>query len=178
MSTADTIQQYIEFKAIQKKLTNNTISFWKEHYSIPRLLRMVAFMAFFHVPYLHFFHLFLDARILRLGIKHPTVAVIAKVSIDQFIAAPPYMVWFLFMTSTLEGNTFDDTKKSIKHNWWPMLYNCWKIWMPGHCVTYSLPFKYRSVWCDCVRVYWGTMMSYYANRDNNNDGEMDGINHG
>ena len=166
MSAADTIQQYIEYRALKRKPGNDQLLFWKQHHDIPRLMRMITFMALFHVPYLHFFHLFLDARILRLGIKHPTAAVIAKVSIDQLVAAPPYMAWFLLASSTLEGKSWNDTKQTIKTNWWPMLYNCWFIWVPGHCVTYSLPFKYRSVWCDFVRVFWGLRMSYFANKEN------------
>merc|ERR1712154_186315 len=129
MSAADTIQQYLEFRT-KKKMENIGIDtlFWRDHFSVTRTYRMIAFMAFFHVPYLHYFHKFMDARILRMGITNSTVAVITKVTLDQCLAAPPYMVWFLFMTSMLEGATMDTTKQRIQTNWWPMLLNCWKIW--------------------------------------------------
>ena len=166
MTAADTIQQYIEFRALKRKTGNDQLLFWKQHHDNPRLMRMITFMAFFHVPYLHFFHMLLDVRILRLGIKHPTLAVITKVAIDQFIAAPPYWAWFLLATSTLEGKSWHESKQGIITNWWPMMYNCWFIWIPAHMCTYSLPFKYRSVWCDFIRVLWGLRLSYFANKDN------------
>ena len=177
MTVADIAQQYMEFRGAQQSQMKNLINnnndnnyyikkqlFWKDKYDKIRTLRMITFMAFFHVPYLHFWHLFLDARMLRYGITHPTFAVIAKVSVDQFISAPPYILWFLFATSMLEGKTVNEAKIRINENYKLMLFNCWKLWMPAHCITFSLPFRFRSVFCDCVRVYWGTLMSYYSNR--------------
>eukprot|EP01084_Bolivina_argentea_P126731 224320_1 len=177
MSFADVLQQYIEFRTLSNQLlndNNNTIAtrthgkilFWKHHYDKIRTLRMCTFMALFQVPYLHFWHKFLDVRILKIGIKQPAAAVITKVSIDQFIATPPYIIWFLFATSCLEGLTMDKVGKRIETNWKPMMLTCWKLWIPAHCVTFSLPFKYRSLFCDCIRIYWGTLMSYYSNRNN------------
>ena len=133
---------------------------------------MISFMACFHVPYLHYFHKFMDIRVMQMGITHPQIAVITKVLLDQGIAAPIYAAFFLFTTTMMEGISVSDAKQRMQANWWDMLTTCWMVWGPGHCITYSLPFKYRSIWCDCVRVYWGTLMSYYANRDDDDGNKL------
>ena len=62
MTAADITQQFIEYR---NEFAEKQRLFWKDHYNLKRTIRMIAFMTFFHVPYLHYFHKFLVFEYLK-----------------------------------------------------------------------------------------------------------------
>ena len=153
------VQQYIE----RNKKSMNSTKFY-DYYDKFRTLRMVSFVALFMVPFLHKFHAFIDVLWLRMGIYNKIFSVITKVSVDQLICMPPMMTLFTFYMKRMEGYSINEYISYYNNIYWDLWIESWSVWTPGHCVTYSLPFKYRTIWCDILRVYFGTRMSYHGNR--------------
>lgn len=168
MSSADVIQQYVEYRSSRSELhlnENTPNPSFQQKYNYIRTLRMGLFYTTINGPFLHFWHMSLDRIVLGLGIKHYAKSVVLKVIIDQFMMQPCYTMFFLFTLSLMEGLSFDDIYRRCRTQYFPLVFISWKFWIPMHFITFSLPFKYRALFCDVMRIYWGTVLSYYANVD-------------
>ena len=88
----------------------------------------------------------------------------AKVVFDQTIVAPPFMAGFLSYMTLAEGRTLADVRTRVTQQLRPLILDSWTVWMPAHCVTFNLPVPVRLLWQDCVRLYFGTIMSMRSNR--------------
>ena len=177
MAFADVLQQYIEFGPTRdwmliEKTTNSSrnIKFFVDGYDAKRTLRMVIFMSLAHVTYLHFYWRYLDRQVGKMNFQQlqwrgqSQVAVTVKVLVDQLVACPPYMAWMLYANAVLEGKKWPEIKLHLENNYWDFLLTAWSIWFPAHFVTYNLSFRFRQMFVDVVRIYFGTRISYYTNR--------------
>ena len=110
-------------------------------------------------------HRLLDIRVARMGIHNKNYAVLSKVMIDQLIITPPYLAFYITVNTMLEKNRIQmsDISNKLTKNYYNLLISCYQIWPIAHLITFSLPFKYRTVFCDIVRFYWGMRMSQYGN---------------
>lgn len=176
MGFADMVQQYVEFRPtrdwtlIDDKGNSKALKFWHDVYDPKRTFRMVLFMSIAHVTFLHFYWRYLDRIVGKMDFQQlqwrgqSQVAVTVKVLLDQTVACPPYMVWMLFANAALEGKSWQEIKVHLEKNYWDFLLTAWSIWFPAHFITYNLSFRYRQMFVDVVRIYFGTRISYYANR--------------
>ncbi len=129
-------------------------------WDVARTARIMSFAVFVHAPFLHFFHRRLDAVF---GTVRGMSTTAKKVFVDQVLVTPPFFAFFLSYDTLLAGKGLQGVQERLTRSWWPLLQDCWKLWPFAHIITFNLPFQWRVLFCDIVRVYFGTVMSLRAN---------------
>ena len=127
-----------------------------------RTCRQTSFAVLVHAPFIHTYHPIIER--LFLPVAHVRGVTIAKVVFDQTLVAPPFLSGFLVYMTLAEGRTLADGRRRVEQQLEPLVRTSWTVWGLAHCVTFNLPVPIRLLWQDCVRLYFGTVMSLRSNQ--------------
>ncbi|RZC39141.1 Mpv17 PMP22 domain containing protein [Asbolus verrucosus] len=84
-----------------------------------------------------------------------------KVALDQVCFAPVCLVAVLGCIKTLQGNTFEQTKREIKNTYCDILIANYKLWPMVQVVNfYFVPLHYQVLLVQIVALLWNTYLSY------------------
>ena len=157
MAVADVLRQRLEHT--EAAGSGDAPSF---AWDVARTCRLTSFAVLIHAPFVHCYHPVIER--LFAPVAHISGITIAKVVFDQTIVAPPFMAGFLSYMTLAEGRTLADVQTRVTQQLRPLILDSWTVWMPAHCITFNLPVPVRLLWQDCVRLYFGTVMSMRSNR--------------
>ena len=124
--------------------------------------RLTSWAVVAHAPFVHWYHPVVER--LFAPVAHRSGVTAAKVVFDQTLVAPPFLATFLSYMTLVEGRGLADARARCEQQLPPLLLSSWCVWGPAHCVTFNLPVAIRLLWQDCVRVYFGTIMSLRSNK--------------
>ncbi|XP_046441007.1 protein Mpv17-like [Daphnia pulex] len=99
-------------------------------------------------------------------IKSPGVkGVLLKVSVDQLLFAPTFLVIFLSTMGTLNGEGPKQISTRVKQDFPEILVTNWKVWPMVQMVNfYFIPLQHRVVVAQFVAVFWNTYLAFVTNR--------------
>ena len=158
MAVADIVRQWLEQRE-QCTLSESTTPFL---WDVTRTCRQTSFAVLVHAPFIHAYHPLIER--LFSPVAHRQGVTIAKVVFDQGLIAPPFLSCFLIYMTLAEGRTISDARTRVEQQLPPLLKASWVVWGVAHCITFNLPISIRLLWQDCVRLYFGTVMSLRSNQ--------------
>lgn len=91
---------------------------------------------------------------------------IKKLCVDQFILAPPEVVFFLAWSHYTSNNTisFIDLMKDCFGG---LLINNYEVWIPAQLINFLyIPEKHRVMFLCFVSVFWFSLLSYTSHKYN------------
>ncbi|XP_030745381.1 protein Mpv17-like [Sitophilus oryzae] len=146
MSTSDILAQF----AVEKK----TLRQYE-----PRRTAEFAFLgAAFVGPALSIWYKVLQRKFgsdktLQTGIK--------KMSCDQLLFAPVFLLVFVSSVEVLHGNNMEGIKDSLRKKYKDIVITNWKIWPAVQMINFSvMPLKYQVLFAQFVAVFWNVYLSW------------------
>jgi len=93
-------------------------------------------------------------------------AVLKKLTIDQIIVCPTFLIFFLTSNELLQGNSISKAIDRIKQDYIDTQLNNWSVWTPAQLANfYLVPLLYRVVWTRLVSFFWSIYLSWKAHRE-------------
>ena len=126
-----------------------------------RTARQVGFAVALHAPFLHAYHPRLE-RFFAPWARLRGITVV-KTVFDQLLIAPPFLAVFLTVTTLAEGRAPADAGRRLEQQLFPLWQDSVCTWGLAHLVTFNLPVRFRVLWHDVVRLWFGTRMSLRSN---------------
>mmetsp|Transcript_8685 Transcript_8685/g.20849 ORF Transcript_8685/g.20849 Transcript_8685/m.20849 type:complete len:160 (-) Transcript_8685:117-596(-) len=159
MAASDAIRQWLEQRERREPFA----------WDATRTARQTSFAVCIHAPFVHAYHPFVER--LFAPVAHRSGVTIAKVVFDQALVAPPFLSGFLTYMTLAEGRSLGDARARVEQQLAPLVRASWTVWGVAHCITFNLPVPIRLLWQDCVRLYFGTVMSLRSNQAIRSDTE-------
>lgn len=129
--------------------------------NIKRLGQFTFIGTCFVGPPLRFWYGLLDKS---LGSNTKTSA-LKKVFVDQVIFAPFFLATILGVIGIVQGNSIEDIKRKLDHDYMDVLKNNYKLWPAVQlCNFYLVPLQYQVLTVQCVAVFWNTYISWKSNQ--------------
>ncbi|XP_043287781.1 protein Mpv17 [Venturia canescens] len=99
------------------------------------------------------------------GSKGATAA-LKKVTCDQLLFAPCFIVVLLTTIGLMQGNEIASVKAKVENEFSDILLNNYKVWPLVQLVNFSLtPLQYQVLVVQVVAIFWNSYISYRTNRD-------------
>jgi len=137
-------QQFIEQRGFAK-------------HDVPRTLRLAGFGGVIAGPIFVNWYAFLDRFI---TIQSPFRALLARVSMDQFLFAPSFIALFFSSQGLMERKSPDAIKQKLRERYPTALVNNYKVWPAVQLVNfYFVPLQHRLLVVNTVALGWNTYMS-------------------
>ncbi|KAJ9103148.1 hypothetical protein QFC21_002570 [Naganishia friedmannii] len=84
---------------------------------------------------------------------------IARVGLDQFVAAPTIISTFFMVMSRMEGKSWQDGQTKIKTTLVPTLQANWMVFVPVQGINLIVPLQYRGLVINAVNIPWNAYLS-------------------
>merc|ERR1711962_207023 len=92
--------------------------------------------------------------------------VLKKLTLDQLIVCPTFLIFFLSSNELLQGNTIKEAIDRIKQDYFDTQLNNWSVWTPAQLANfYLVPLLYRVIWTRIVSFFWSIYLSWKAHRE-------------
>jgi len=122
---------------------------WKNH-DVIRTTRLAFYGGCIFAPILMPWFRTLE----RIDLKSRVLTTVARVSADQFIAAPCLVTFFFTAMPVLEGKP-DEISKRLKEKWQPILVKNWMVFIPTQAINMSIvPPPLRLLVVNVVSLFW------------------------
>ncbi|XP_058798282.1 protein Mpv17 isoform X2 [Phymastichus coffea] len=95
------------------------------------------------------------------------LVVLKKVSCDQLLFAPAFIIVLLSTIGLSQGNSIESVKSKLEDDYINVLINNYKLWPMVQIVNfYLIPLNYQVLVVQSVAVLWNTYISYITNKGN------------
>ena len=110
-------------------------------------------------PLIHYFYIMLD-KIVPKKKESATLDGIKRVLFDRFVFAPPFILFFLYTVTLLEGYGHQAAVVKIKETFWPILKMNWQIWTIFQFINVNyVPLKYRVLFGNVMALVWSVIVA-------------------
>lgn len=110
-------------------------------------------------PLIHYFYILLD-KLVPQKKESATLDGIKRVLFDRFVFAPPFILFFLYAVTILEGSGHHAAVIKIKETFWPILKMNWQIWTVFQFINVNyIPQKYRVLFGNAVALIWSIIVA-------------------
>lgn len=87
-------------------------------------------------------------------------------ALDQFVFAPCFLATILPMFSLVQGLSFDDSIKRLKHDYPDVIMTNYMLWPAVQTVNFQLvPLNYQVLVVQVFAIIWNTYLSWKAHMD-------------
>ncbi|KAF7269955.1 hypothetical protein GWI33_017045 [Rhynchophorus ferrugineus] len=97
----------------------------------------------------------------RFGTAATSSAALKKMSFDQLVFAPSFLVIFIANVNLLNGKNVDEIKNELFEKYPDIVVNNWKVWPAVQLVNfYFVPLHYQVLLVQSVALFWNTYLSW------------------
>lgn len=128
-----------------------------EKYDVARTARMSAWGGLGFGPIVTVWFRFLQKNV---NFGNQALTTVARVGLDQFVAAPTIISTFFMVMSRMEGKSWQDGQTKIKTTLFPTLQANWMVFIPVQGINLSIvPLQYRGLVINAVNIPWNAYLS-------------------
>lgn len=126
-----------------------------------RTARMGIIGLFMVGPTLHVWYRFLYARFPGTATK----AVLTRLTLDQFVFAPPFCAAFFAVLFTLSGHP-ESYPDHMRNNYVDALIVNWGLWIPAQFINFRfIPAVHAVLFSNSIALVWNSYLSWNAHQD-------------
>nr|CAI5833242.1 unnamed protein product [Callosobruchus analis] len=94
-----------------------------------------------------------------------TIAV-KKVALDQLVFAPCFLALFVATVSTIDGKSWNETKKQLRQKYTDIYITNLTIWPAVQLVNFSfVPLRHQVLLVQSVAIVWNCYLSWKTHKD-------------
>lgn len=134
----------------------------EEVYEPKRTVRFAFLGAFLVAPVIHLWY----GRLIRLFPCTTPLAVLKRVTLDQFLFSPLFLPVWLTSLWVLEDDWTPDAPERLLQICPPIQIMNWAVWIPGMALNFAfIPHKFHVLASNFIGLFWNAYLSYRTSRE-------------